>query len=50
MPDDETLNSMLNIARNSTGRIQRLVNSLLDINRLESGQRSQNRIRSTPSR
>ena len=39
MPDDETLNSMLNIARNSTGRIQRLVNSLLDINRLESGQK-----------
>ncbi len=39
MPEDETLNSMLNIARNSTGRIQRLVNSLLDINRLESGQK-----------
>ena len=38
MPDDETLVSMLNIARNSTARIQRLVNSLLDINRLESGQ------------
>lgn len=38
MPADETLNSMLNIARNSTGRIQRLVNSLLDINRLEAGQ------------
>lgn len=38
MPNDETLNSMLNIARNSTGRIQRLVNSLLDINRLEDGQ------------
>ena len=37
MPDDETLISMLNIARNSTARIQRLVNSLLDINRLESG-------------
>ena len=37
MPDDETLVSMLNIARNSTARIQRLVNSLLDINRLESG-------------
>ena len=35
--DDETLVSMLNIARNSTARIQRLVNSLLDINRLESG-------------
>ncbi len=38
LPQDETLNSMLNIAKNSTGRIQRLVNSLLDINRLESGQ------------
>ena len=37
MPVDETLTSMLNIARNSTARIQRLVNSLLDINRLESG-------------
>jgi NtrC-family two-component system sensor histidine kinase KinB len=37
MPADETLTSMLNIARNSTARIQRLVNSLLDINRLESG-------------
>ena len=37
MPDDRTLVSMLNIARNSTARIQRLVNSLLDINRLESG-------------
>ncbi|HNB40619.1 MAG TPA: GAF domain-containing protein [Anaerolineales bacterium] len=39
MPEDETLSSMLNIAKNSTGRIQRLVNSLLDINRLEAGQR-----------
>jgi PAS domain S-box-containing protein len=38
IPKDETLQTMLNIARNSTGRIQRLVNSLLDINRLESGQ------------
>jgi NtrC-family two-component system sensor histidine kinase KinB len=38
LPDDETLRSMLTIARNSTGRIQRLVNSLLDISRLESGQ------------
>jgi PAS domain S-box-containing protein len=38
LPSDETLRTMLNIARNSTGRIQRLVNSLLDINRLESGQ------------
>ena len=38
MPPDDTLTSMLNIARNSTARIQRLVNSLLDINRLETGQ------------
>ncbi|NWF65293.1 MAG: HAMP domain-containing histidine kinase [Chloroflexi bacterium] len=38
IPQDETVNSMLNIAKNSTGRIQRLVNSLLDINRLEAGQ------------
>ena len=38
MPEDQTLTSMLNIARNSTARIQRLVNSLLDINRLEAGQ------------
>ncbi len=34
---DDTLRTMLTIARNSTARIQRLVNSLLDINRLESG-------------
>jgi len=39
IPEEETLRTMLNIARNSTGRIQRLVNSLLDINRLESGQK-----------
>ncbi|MBX3036635.1 MAG: GAF domain-containing protein [Anaerolineales bacterium] len=38
MPEDDTLSSMLTIAKNSTARIQRLVNSLLDINRLESGQ------------
>ncbi len=38
LPPDETLHTMLNIARNSTGRIQRLINSLLDINRLEAGQ------------
>ncbi|MHB8776425.1 MAG: GAF domain-containing sensor histidine kinase [Anaerolineales bacterium] len=37
--DDDALKSMLDIAGNSTARIQRLVNSLLDINRLESGQR-----------
>jgi NtrC-family two-component system sensor histidine kinase KinB len=36
--NDESALSMLGIAINSTERIQRLVNSLLDINRLESGQ------------
>jgi PAS domain S-box-containing protein len=35
---DETSQSMLSIATNSTARIQRLINSLLDISRLESGQ------------
>jgi PAS domain S-box-containing protein len=35
--EDETIRSMLSIATNSTARIQRLVNSLLDINRLEAG-------------
>lgn len=35
---NETLQSVLMIARRSTDRIQRLVSSLLDINRLESGQ------------
>ncbi len=39
IPEDDTLKAMLNIARNSTARIQRLVNSLLDINRLEAGQK-----------
>lgn len=34
---EETLDSVLKIARRSTSRIQRLINSLLDINRLESG-------------
>lgn len=37
MPEEETLTLMLSIARNSTARIQRMVNSLLDINRLEAG-------------
>jgi signal transduction histidine kinase len=37
IPEDETLVTMLTIARNSAGRIQRLVASLLDVNRLESG-------------
>jgi PAS domain S-box-containing protein len=35
---EESTRSILGIAVNSTDRIQRLVNSLLDINRLESGQ------------
>jgi PAS domain S-box-containing protein len=39
IPEDDSLKTMLNIARNSTARIQRLVNSLLDINRLEAGQK-----------
>ena len=34
----ETVLSILKIAENSTDRIQRLVNSLLDVNKLESGQ------------
>ena len=40
VPDDQrdTVLSILKIAENSTGRIQRLVSSLLDVNRLESGQ------------
>jgi PAS domain S-box-containing protein len=39
-PDDdkETVLTVLKIAENSTDRIQRLVSSLLDVNRLESGQ------------
>ena len=39
-PDDdkETVLAVLKIAENSTDRIQRLVSSLLDVNRLESGQ------------
>lgn len=38
LPEDESLRTMLNIANNSTMRIQRLISSLLDISRLESGQ------------
>jgi PAS domain S-box-containing protein len=36
--DKETVQTILRIAENSTDRIQRLVSSLLDVNRLESGQ------------
>ena len=36
--NDDTPRSLLNIAMRSTERIQRLINSLLDINRLEAGQ------------
>jgi PAS domain S-box-containing protein len=36
--DRETVLSVLKIAENSTDRIQRLVSSLLDVNKLESGQ------------
>ncbi|HUG34684.1 MAG TPA: GAF domain-containing protein [Anaerolineales bacterium] len=36
--DRDTILSIIKIAENSTERIQRLVNSLLDVNRLESGQ------------
>jgi PAS domain S-box-containing protein len=36
--EDETTRSILNVAVHSTDRIQRLVNSLLDVYRLESGQ------------
>jgi signal transduction histidine kinase len=36
--DQDTVLTILKIAENSTDRIQRLVSSLLDVNRLESGQ------------
>ena len=36
--DKETVETVLKIAENSTDRIQRLVSSLLDVNRLETGQ------------
>src|SRR6266508_4190551 len=39
LPEDEAMQSMMGIATNSTARIQRLVNSQLDIHRLESGQK-----------
>ncbi len=39
LPKDESMHSILGIANNSAARIQRMVSSLLDISRLESGQR-----------
>jgi PAS domain S-box-containing protein len=43
-PDtDETVHALVSIATRSTDRIQRLTNSLLDINRLEAGQSIGNR-------
>ncbi len=49
IPQDETTLSMLTIALNSTGRIQRLVNSLLDISRLEAGQQVQDKVAIDPA-
>ncbi len=49
IPPEETSLSMLTIAQNSTGRIQRLVNSLLDINRLEAGQQVQDKVAIDPA-
>jgi NtrC-family two-component system sensor histidine kinase KinB len=45
---DETINSLLSIAIRSTERIQRLTDSLLDINRLEAGQTIGNREKTSP--
>jgi NtrC-family two-component system sensor histidine kinase KinB len=39
LPKDETVQSILGIANHSTARLQRMLTSLLDINRLEAGQR-----------
>jgi signal transduction histidine kinase len=36
--DDEDVDSIMKVAFHSTARIERMINSLLDINRLESGQ------------
>ncbi len=47
--DNETIQSVTTIARRSTDRIQRLVSSLLDINRLESGQTIVSQQSVTPS-
>ncbi len=47
--ENENLQSVVTIARRSTDRIQRLVSSLLDINRLESGQAIVSQQSVTPS-
>jgi PAS domain S-box-containing protein len=39
LPDDATMRTILEIANSSAARIQRLISSLLDISRLEAGQR-----------
>lgn len=38
LPDDDSIQSLIAIAIRSTQRIQRLISSLLDINRMEAGQ------------
>ena len=48
-PENETIQSVTTIARRSTDRIQRLVSSLLDINRLEAGQTIVSQQTVTPS-
>jgi PAS domain S-box-containing protein len=48
-PENETIQSVTTIARRSTDRIQRLVSSLLDINRLEAGQTIVSRQAVTPA-
>jgi two-component system, NtrC family, sensor histidine kinase KinB len=47
--NDAAVRSMLNIALRSTDRVQRLTNSLLDINRLEAGQKIGNRVPMLPA-
>ncbi len=47
--EDDTVHSLLSIASRSTDRIQRLTNSLLDINRLEAGQPVGNRQPTDPN-
>ncbi|MCS6907601.1 MAG: GAF domain-containing protein [Anaerolineales bacterium] len=47
--ENETMETVLNIAQRSTDRIQRLLNSLLDISRLEAGQPIANRRSVSPT-